>query len=178
LLRVCAWCGKEMGRKPGPENEITHGACPECVKYFLLSDPAPSLPDFLQSLGMPVLLVDGDVRVRAGNPLAASLVGKDLDALEGTYGGQVVECARARLPGGCGKTVHCRACAIRNTVTDTFRTGRSHSRVPALADQLTADGERVVRFHVSTEKVGAAVLLRIDDVAPGEGEPEVDGEIP
>jgi len=33
---ICAWCGKEMGRKPGlGETGISHSICPECMqKYF------------------------------------------------------------------------------------------------------------------------------------------------
>lgn len=27
---VCAWCHGVIGRKPGPEDAVTHGICPEC----------------------------------------------------------------------------------------------------------------------------------------------------
>jgi hypothetical protein len=30
---LCAWCGKEMGEKPGEGHEgVSHGICPECLK--------------------------------------------------------------------------------------------------------------------------------------------------
>jgi uncharacterized C2H2 Zn-finger protein len=31
MKRRCAWCGKDMGTKPGPDGETTHGMCPECL---------------------------------------------------------------------------------------------------------------------------------------------------
>lgn len=34
LKVVCAWCGKELGEKEGPEG-ITHGICDNCLlRYF------------------------------------------------------------------------------------------------------------------------------------------------
>lgn len=37
IIRICAWCGKEMGRKPGlGKSGESHGICPECrQKYFM-----------------------------------------------------------------------------------------------------------------------------------------------
>jgi PAS domain-containing protein len=155
-----------MGQKPGPEDEVTHGICPDCCETFLGAVPLVPLSEFLESLGVPIFLMDDDVRVQAGNQSAASLIGKQLEGLTGKYAGQVIECSYARLPGGCGKTVHCRTCVIRNTVTDTFHTGTSHCRVPAARDLETGDGPRTVRFRISTERVGAGVLLRVDEIAP------------
>jgi hypothetical protein len=28
--RVCGWCDKPMGQKPGTPGQVTHGMCPEC----------------------------------------------------------------------------------------------------------------------------------------------------
>jgi hypothetical protein len=27
---ICAWCGKNMGQKPGPDGKVSHGMCPAC----------------------------------------------------------------------------------------------------------------------------------------------------
>jgi hypothetical protein len=32
---VCAWCGKGMGEKMGPDGLITHGICPACEAVAL-----------------------------------------------------------------------------------------------------------------------------------------------
>lgn len=171
MVSVCAWCRREMGFKEGPQGDITHGICPECYRRFFGKVERESLSEFLEWLGVPVFLVDGDVRVVAANRKAADLVGTEPADLEGAYGGEVIECARSRLPGGCGRTVHCRACTIRNTVTDTFRSGRSHLRIPAVADGRSSEGGHLVRYLISTEKAGEGVLLRIDEVEV-EAEPD------
>lgn len=174
MIRVCAWCNRKMGRKPGPEGEITHGVCDDCYQHFFAEGGKDSIARFLGRLAEPVFFLDHDARLQAANPAAADLLGKELGTFEGTYAGDVIECSRARLPGGCGKTVHCKACAIRNTVTDTFATGRSHHRVTAFAGQGEPDGERTARYRISTEKVAGGVLLRIDEV-DAEGPPGRDG---
>jgi hypothetical protein len=38
MKRLCAWCGEEMGEKPG-EGE-THGICEKCAKKLLNYDLA------------------------------------------------------------------------------------------------------------------------------------------
>jgi len=47
-------------------------------------------------------------------------------------------------------------------------TGRARTRVPAYQDINTSEGVQQVRLLISTEKVGDAVLLRIDEMAPAE----------
>ena len=31
---ICAWCGKSLGVRRGPEGRITHGICAECKLKF------------------------------------------------------------------------------------------------------------------------------------------------
>jgi hypothetical protein len=77
-----------------------------------------------------------------------------------------MECARARLPGGCGKTEHCKACAIRNTVMETHATGKAVEKREAYQLVITPRGETKMRLLISTEKINQVVLLRIDEMAP------------
>lgn len=30
MLAVCAWCKEELGWRPGPEGQVTHGICKPC----------------------------------------------------------------------------------------------------------------------------------------------------
>jgi PAS domain-containing protein len=123
--------------------------------------------EFLETLVEPVILVDGDVRFVAANTAAQRFVGKDPAMIYDRLGGEVLECVYADLPEGCGSTIHCEACEIRNSVTATLTTGENVQRAPAYQDLKTPEGVRRVRLLVSTEKVGDAVLLRIDDVEEG-----------
>jgi PAS domain-containing protein len=163
---VCAWCDKGLGKKdPGSMGDevISHGICPECAKKMLTPMAMP-MTAFLDRFPAPVFLMDGDGRVIAANSKAYSLLGKKPGDVDGQLGGDAFECVYAKLPGGCGKTVHCKACAIRLTVTDTAQTGQSHFRVPAYPDLHLVTDDKRIQFYISTRKVGDSVFLIIDEM--------------
>jgi len=162
-MRTCIWCKAEIPNGD-PAHVITQCFCPACREYFSTPQNRKSLPQFLDELGVPVLVMDDTIRVLGFNESARALLGKNLEACVGRYGGDVLECAYARLPGGCGNTEHCKACTIRRTVTSTHLTGDSHVKVPAYQDLATPNGTREIRFLISTEKAGSFVLLRIDEM--------------
>ena len=165
--KTCSWCKAELPTENGePARVVTRSFCPACQEYFSSPRNPMSLGQFLNQIGVPVLVMDDDVRVLGFNEPARDLLGGRLDCCLGRFGGDVLECAYARLPGGCGNTEHCKACAIRRTVTATHATGDSKENVPAYQDIVTPVGTREVRFLISTEKVGSFVLLRIDEVQP------------
>jgi len=130
---------------------------------FSRLDPV-SLQEYLNRLKFPVLLMNDDVGIVTANIVACESLGIDPRHIEGRLAGEAIECINSRLPGGCGKTVHCKACTIRRTVTDTYQTSNSHYMVLACTDCETPYGPRKVRFLISTEKLGDLVLLRIDDI--------------
>jgi len=167
MSRTCAWCKAELPTANGePGHDITRCFCPACREYFSTPQTPKSLQQYLDEIGFPVLVMDDDVRVLGFNEPARSLLGLRLEGCVGRYGGDVLECAYARLPGGCGNTEHCKACAIRRTITTTHTTGVGQVNVPAYQDIVTPGGTREVCFLISTEKVGNFVLLRIDEVRP------------
>jgi hypothetical protein len=121
-----------------------------------------SLEEFLDSLDAPVLLVGEDVRVIAANRAAQVMVSKPQSEIGGELGGNVLGCMHAVEPGGCGKTIHCRECTIRRTVTHTMETGEPCTDVPAFADIGVINANERVQFLISTEKKRGMVLLRIN----------------
>ena len=72
-------------------------------------------------------------------------------------------CSRSRLPGGCGKTVHCRDCAIRNTVASVAKSGRPMKDVRGY---LQTDGRRV-SLKLSARPVNGAVEVTLEEEPPG-----------
>jgi PAS domain-containing protein len=167
MKRTCVWCKAELPTENADSaHVITRSFCANCREYFSAPRDPMSLEQYLNQIGVPVLVTDDDVRVMGFNEPASALLGCSQDWL-GRYGGDVLECAYARLPGGCGNTEHCKACAIRRTITATYATGDSKENVPAYQDIVTPVGTREVRYLISTEKVGSFVLLRIDEVRPG-----------
>jgi hypothetical protein len=165
---VCAWCTLEIGEVTHQDDsqsfEVTHGICKSCKDYFF-GDRHLTLDKFLNRLEAPVLMVNAQGEVVLANDRALQLLQKDLAAVSGFRGGDVMECAYARLPGGCGNTLHCATCTIRLSVMETFKTGICLQQVPAYLNRLNHRSVRKIKFLVSTEKVDDIVLLRIDEVA-------------
>lgn len=165
MRRICAWCKKELTPREdmGTEAEITHGICSSCALNFSREIPK-TVKSLLDLIDEPVLIVDSLGIVKTANESGLKFLGKNRDAVEEHYGGDAMECSYARLPEGCGRTEHCKTCAIRNILMDTLANGRCYKKVPAYQKIRTPSGERIMRFFVSTEKVGEQILLRIDDV--------------
>jgi PAS domain-containing protein len=174
MKTICAWCNKVL--TPGDEEpqHVSHGICPECVEYFFLERQGEqSMERFLNRLDAPVALVDWDVGILAANEKAAAALGKTPEQMAGKRGGDVIECSYARHPEGCGRSVHCEACTIRNTVTRTYRTGESFERVAGFRETVDGGGKKQwVRLAISTEKVRDVVLLRIDELEILSGPPK------
>ncbi len=169
---ICAWCNKEIKADDQPVGssgfEVSHGMCQECAEQFLANESL-TLEEFLNRLDAPVLMVNEDVEVLLANDQALQILGKNLETVKGFRSGDALECAHARLPEGCGRTIHCKTCTIRISVTETFKTGKCFRRVPAYLDRADRDAVQRIGFLISTEKVGDVVLLRVDTVIP-EGE--------
>lgn len=166
MIHVCAWCKKVLDSENSDtitDNTITHGICRECAAKLVSPEKIP-LKEFLDTLGVPILVVNNEGIVVTANHDACSLLGKNLFEIEGNPGGNVIECVNAKLPGGCGQQIHCKSCTIRNTVMHTHATGRSHLKVNAYPDIQMHDMVKTLSIKISTEKIGDIVLLRIDDM--------------
>jgi hypothetical protein len=166
MKRVCAWCKKELGSVDSQEHSedaITHGICRNC-RGNIFFQMGVELGIFLDSLEPPIVVVDQEGTVVTGNDKIRKLLKKELPEIEGYRGGDVFECAYARLPEGCGNTVHCSGCTIRRTVMETHETGKSLLRVPATLKRYAPRDQIDIKLLISTEKVGDVVLLRIDEM--------------
>lgn len=164
MTKTCAWCGKEVdlrGRVRPPSDLANNRLCGSCKEYVSRHIGMP-LQEYIDSLSLPVLVLDNDVRVKAVNTAACKTLGKRPSDMLEQMGGRVFECANSTLPGGCGRTVHCSGCAIRRTVTNTWETGEAQARVPAT---LTSSNQsEAVSMTLTTIKAGELVMLRLDQV--------------
>ena len=165
MITICAWCNKELSADSGqPDGLVSHGICLECQDYFFPPQGSRSFTEFIDLLPVPVIVVDDDARIIAVNKKARPLFGKKVRKIKGVRLGEAIVCPYARLPGGCGQTIHCRSCTVRLTIHDTYRTGQSHYDVPAYQDICFAREVKTVCFLISTEKSGEFVFLRIQEV--------------
>lgn len=165
---ICFECQTEL-RPPdqleNPEELISHGLCRKCLEISM-SRFGRSLTNYLQSFSEPVLVVDQDGRIITVNDSGQEVLSKNITKIEGYLGGQVFGCLHSREPGGCGETLHCLSCVVRNTVEETYKTGIAHHRIPACQDLDTVSGPRTTRFIISTEKIEKAVLLILEEIGP------------
>jgi hypothetical protein len=153
LMRVlCSYCQQSLGTKePYDDDGVTHSICEPCFAHFSPQWEGQPFAEYLNGFPFPVALVDGDVRVVAFNDAAQRQLGWAPPRTVGLLGGEALECARSRLPGGCGRTSHCATCALRNSVVRAHR-----------------DRELVTRLPITLELAGGPVQLLLTTSLAGE----------
>lgn len=164
---LCSKCHEVIRDEPSAstsERVITSGICDECASFLLWPD-RPAMTEVIDRFDAPIVVIDSLGNVCTANQKARELLQKELSDIEGLQGGNVFECAFAKLPEGCGKTIHCDGCTIRNTVMDTLHTGNSHSKIPAGLSHGTSDDCVEMQLLISTERVNDVVMLRIDSIS-------------
>ena len=164
MNETCFRCGSAITPGGAVTDAAGRGVCPRC-REALLCQSGVGLQGYLDSLPEPVLLVDGDGRIQAVNEKARNLLHRDLLNFRGEAFGVAFECRYARLPGGCGRTVHCSGCTIRQAVTETYQTGETVLERGATLQPAGLDEKPEVRMLISTKKLGDAVLLKISMVS-------------
>ena len=167
MRKVCAWCQQEIdpdeSAPAGPDAPISHGVCPDCFPKFFSFMGKP-LREFLDEFTGPVYVVDATNKIITANSAGLALIHKTPEEIEDKLTGDVFECPHAEQTEGCGSTIHCKSCTIRNAVIRTAQTGQPQVHIPAYADLHTFTKNKRAKFSISTEKAGTAVLLRIEDL--------------
>ncbi|KQC13306.1 MAG: hypothetical protein APR63_08950 [Desulfuromonas sp. SDB] len=170
IKQICSYCKTQIGdvkKQNSDDEQISHGICSDCF-VKVMTGYGESLDSFIDSLDEPILVMDEQGRVVTVNKKGQEMLSGELEDIKGHLGGDVFRCAYAKLPGGCGKTLHCQSCVVRRTVEETFKTGNPSVKVPACLDVDIMTGKRKIRFLISTKKIDGVVLLRIDDFQPDE----------
>lgn len=161
---ICAWCGATIER-PGysqQKPDTSHGLCPVCFEAFRCQERGASLQQHLDTIPIPVLLIDDSNAVVTMNAKARDTLGKRPEDTRVQLFGKVFDCIYSHNSEGCGRKIHCAGCAIRKSVTTTFHTGKPQVSVPATLSVTSPDDISEAVLNVTTVKVGELVLLRID----------------
>lgn len=164
MTRTCAWCNKKFTpqTRPGlPDSRMTPPLCPACSELMVFQMGVP-FQTFIDRLPAPIFVVNDNAEVQAANKLGLQFLNKESRQVLKKLGGEVFECAYARLPEGCGKTVHCSGCTIRRTVYETFDTGESRTDIPATLHYAGPGETEDIALRISTEKMGDVVLLKVE----------------
>jgi len=162
LKVICSYCRQYLhDSEPYDSEDISHGLCDECSDYFGRQWAGLHLGEFLDRFELPVLALDCSRRVIAANSAMARILGKENREISGLLGGEVLECQYARFPEGCGRTVHCKDCAIRLSVEHTLKTGENLRDVPASLSHKSKEAALLI----STTYKGRFVLVEIRDIS-------------
>ena len=162
---VCAWCRETIDRPSyahALESTTSHGMCAACSEALISQDRGRFLQEHLNTIPVPVVVVDSSSSFVTMNTKACEMLGQDLDAPEECLLGKVFDCVHSRSPEGCGRTVHCVGCVIRRSVVTTFKTGEPQVSVPATRSISSADDISEAVLDITTVRMGGMVLLRIE----------------
>ena len=115
------------------------------------------LSAILKNVPIPMLLVDGDRRIREVNDEAVKFTGHAEEKMIGQLGGNGLGCLHSlEDPRGCGYGPHCEGCDIRRTIMDTLDTGTNHHRVRASI--LMNSGENTVESDILISTTSLKVM--------------------
>lgn len=160
MMLRCAWCGVAIER-PGYETVdrgTSHGMCPSCSEALACEERGVSLQEHLDSILLPVLVIDESNTVAAMNATASALFGYRSHT-EAKFFGRVFDCMHSSTAEGCGRSIHCSGCAIRRSVITTFDTGESQISVPATLSKSSPDQLSEVVLAVTTVKIGGVCFV-------------------
>lgn len=122
-----------------------------------------SLQCHIDSIPVPILLVDSNNKTLAINAKASEILGISSDAVGGSQFGSVFDCMHADLAEGCGRSIHCSGCVIRSSV-GTYHTGQPQIAIPATLSVTNSEKPSDVVFTITTVRNDRVVLMRIDKV--------------
>lgn len=156
---ICSYCRKYYSEiEPLDDDRISHGMCADCFAHFDRQLDGLPLNAYLDGFAVPVLIVNQDARIVALNQMAASRVGKSEQEVFGLLAGEVIECQYARLPGGCGKTVHCETCTLRIVINQTVKTRKTVKHAPIKVRQK----DREINMMISVDHIDGLVRIVVD----------------
>jgi len=168
MNQTCIWCSQKTGKENDSlerERTSAHAVCGCCAEHFTLP-PAGPLQQHLDRVNVPVLVIElhaGKYLItRAVNRKACDWLGKEPRELIQHLSGNVIECAYARLTEGCGNTLFCAACAIKQSVVGTAETGTPRVKVAFRLWQGDPDKPSLSELSITTMKAGRMVLLKAD----------------
>lgn len=167
---ICPLCQTDVAlpAETRAADDITGALCEDC-RQRMSREPAETLGDYLDRFEIPIVMFDANVRAYVANASARETLGKDAADIKGHLGGEIIGCTHSKEPGGCGQTLHCQSCTIRNSVAETYATGLTLRNVHAYLDVQVGQEVQSVHLLITTEKAGDYVLLKMDT------SPEQDG---
>jgi len=129
---------------------------------------ADFLLEMLNAVPSMLLIVDSDVRIYHINTATAREFRLDHDAVYMMRGGEVLHCIHAtEAPGGCGESMVCKDCILRNSVQVAMK-GQQVFRACTKLDLMTRDETTEVQLLISAAPLvfegRAFALLALENI--------------
>ena len=119
----------------------------------------------LDTLPVPVFIVDNDIRVHDLNLAASQLFGVHKREIYKMRGGDALHCLNSSAPEGCGRSANCEDCVIRNSVTSSLSgTGVSRKRMRFQISGVEGKTELDMLITANRLPGSSLVLLVLEDV--------------
>ncbi|MGA2961061.1 MAG: PAS domain-containing protein [Candidatus Korobacteraceae bacterium] len=122
----------------------------------------------LNSIPIPVFVVDSDVRIRDLNDAAIRFCGQGKDALYRQSGGEVLHCVHSQdVPEGCGRAPFCQNCVIRGSVTTCLqgqKVSRKRTKIEFVEGASRKPMDLLVTVSPMPDSGEPLALLMIEDV--------------
>lgn len=122
----------------------------------------------LDSIPIPVLVVDSDVRIRDLNDVALRFCCQAKEAIYRQRGGEVLHCLHSvDVPEGCGRGPYCENCVIRGSVTACLQgqtVNRKRTRLEFVEGPSRKPMELLITASPIPDSGEPLALLMIEDV--------------
>ncbi len=159
---LCSKCRKVVGtQEHHTDPDLGPVLCPDCGDAFIAEYGGVSLSEYLDRFEEPLMVLNEEMRVVACNKKGREEVDTTGIRPLGLLSGDFMHCRNSSSGGGCGLTANCLKCAIRNTVTNTLRTGNPLKKVTAFFSSANDRENPVKEWSLSTRKVGETVHLSL-----------------
>ncbi len=125
-------------------------------------------PDIMNTIPVPILLVDDDVRILDLNSAASAAFGVSREVARLRRGGDALHCLHSRdVPEGCGRGPACQSCVIRNSVSSSVKgagTTRRRMKFEIEAQPRNKELELLISASPFPQAGTNVVLLVIEDI--------------
>jgi PAS domain S-box-containing protein len=127
------------------------------------------LKDVIENIPILSIIVNEDVRILNTNRLFSEQFGLDYLNIQKELLGNVMRCVNALdNEGNCGQTQECKNCIVRNSVTETLKTGKNIFKRDGIFKIKINNKESELALQLSTTQIiyknAPSVLLSINDI--------------
>jgi PAS domain-containing protein len=127
------------------------------------------LREVFDALPSAVFIVDEDVRIQEYNTAAADLLMTERKTILKHRAGDILHCIHSNdVPGGCGGSLFCKECIIRNSVTEAFhgkRIVRRRARIKIIREENKIEIYALITVSPFIFEDKPLLLLVIEDIS-------------